>query len=221
MMTKVNGVIFDMDGLIFDTEMIYYQASQAVADTLGMPFSLESYIQFIGISDEELEEKYHEFFAEFGKETIQTFINDSYEKTLYLFSNDGAKLKPGVRELIDFLEKNNIPRVVASSNNRPTIEMLLDKVGLKEKFTTIVSAEDVTRAKPDPEIFEVACQKLGSKKEETLVLEDSRNGVLAAEAAGIPVMMVPDLVPPTAELEEKSLDVVETLFDVITYLENK
>ncbi|WP_438760222.1 HAD family hydrolase [Enterococcus sp. AZ194] len=220
-MTKVNGVIFDMDGLIFDTEMIYYQASQAVADTLGMPFSLESYIQFIGISDEELEEKYHEFFAEFGKETIQTFINDSYEKTLYLFSNDGAKLKPGVRELIDFLEKNNIPRVVASSNNRPTIEMLLDKVGLKEKFTTIVSAEDVTRAKPDPEIFEVACQKLGSKKEETLVLEDSRNGVLAAEAAGIPVMMVPDLVPPTAELEEKSLDVVETLFDVITYLENK
>lgn len=220
-MTRVSGVIFDMDGLIFDTEMIYYQASQEIADAMGMPYSKESYIQFIGISDEELKESYHEFFSAFGKEKVQTFIDNSYEEALRLFSEGKAKLKTGVKELVDYLEEQQIPRVVASSNNRPTIEMLLNQVGLKEKFTTIVSAEDVTRAKPDPEIFQIACEKLETKKEETLILEDSKNGVLAAAAAEIPVIMVPDLVPPTPELEEKSIQVVDSLFDVISYLKNK
>ncbi|KAF1296151.1 HAD family hydrolase [Enterococcus sp. JM4C] len=218
-MTKVNGVIFDMDGLIFETEMVYYEASQKIADALGMPFSLETYTQFIGISDAELEERYHQHFADFGKETIEKFIADSYSETSRLFKSGAAKLKPGVRELIDFLEENNIPRVVASSNNRPTIELLLEQVGLRDKFTAIVSAEDVTRAKPDPEIFCVACETLGTRKEETLVLEDSRYGVLAAEAAGIPVIMVPDLVPATAELNEKTVDIVDSLFDVLAYLQ--
>ena len=103
-----------------------------------------------------------------------------------------------------FLEEHQIPKVVASSNQRAVIELLLKKNNLFERFETIVSAENVQRAKPDPEIFLLANQKLGTAKKETLILEDSQNGILAASAAEIPVVMVPDLLPPSQELIKNS-----------------
>ncbi len=81
----------------------------------------------------------------------------------------------------------------------------MKKNNLFERFETIVSAENVQRAKPDPEIFLLANQKLGTAKKETLILEDSQNGILAASAAEIPVVMVPDLLPPSQELIKKQL----------------
>jgi HAD superfamily hydrolase (TIGR01509 family) len=121
--------------------------------------------------------------------------------------------------LLAYLEEKNIPRVLASSNVRPVIEILLEHAGIRDKFSDIVSADDVKYAKPDPEIFEIAVDRLGIAREEGLVLEDSKNGILAAEGAGVPVVMVPDIIPPTAELEEKTAAVLPTLHDVINFLE--
>lgn len=217
-MKKVNGIIFDMDGLLFDTEQIYYDASQTVADQMGFPYDEALYDRFIGVSDEELWANYHEIFAAHGKEQVQQFIDESYGLALKTFMTTGAPLKPGAAELLDFLAAENIPRILASSNQRSVIDTLLKKAGLTSKFAAIVSSDDVKRAKPDPEIFQLALQKLATKADETLVLEDSHNGILAAAAAQIPVVMIPDRIPASEELTAKSQAVLPDLHSVINYL---
>lgn len=215
---KVNAVIFDMDGLLFDTEMVYYEETQMVADQMGFPYDKEFYLRFLGVSDEEVWANYHEIFAEYGRETVQRFIDESFQETLTRFASGNVQLKPGVMELLDFLEEQDIPKVVASSNQRKVIELLLEKNNLLTRFDMIVSAENVKRAKPDPEIFLLAQQKLGTTKENTLILEDSQNGILAAEAAEIPVIMVPDLLEPSAELADKTVAVVSSLHEIPTFI---
>ncbi|OQO71213.1 HAD family hydrolase [Enterococcus villorum] len=212
------SVIFDMDGLLFDTEIVYYEASQAVADRMGFPYDKELYLKFLGVSDEEVWANYHQIFAEFGKNNVQKFIDDAYEETIRRFSLGEVQLKPGVLELLDFLEEQQIPKVVASSNQRHIIELLLEKKQLSSYFDTIVSAENVQRAKPDPEIFLLAHRYLGTEKHETLVLEDSQNGILAASSAEIPVVMVPDLLLPSDELKEKTVAVFSSLHEVPEFL---
>ncbi|MHC5218498.1 HAD family hydrolase [Enterococcus sp. LJL128] len=217
-MKKFDGVIFDMDGLLFDTEMIYYQSSQKIADIMGFTYTKELYLEFLGVSDEEVQENYHRIFEAHGKEKVEEFIQRSYADTLAAFKAGQVPMKPGVIELLDYLEENNIPKIVASSNVRPAIELLLENAGISDRFQQIVSAEDVSRAKPDPEIFQKAAGLLGTKLEKTLVLEDSSHGVNAAYAAGIPVIMIPDLLQPDEELKVKTLKVLNSLNDVPTYL---
>lgn len=212
------AVIFDMDGLLFDTEIVYYEASQMVADQMGFPYDKELYLKYLGVSDEEVWANYHQIFASFGKNNVQKFINDAYEETIRRFSLGAVQLKPGVIELLDFLEEHRIPKVVASSNQRHIIELLLEKNQLTNYFETIVSAENVKRAKPDPEIFLLAHEYLGTKKQETLVLEDSKNGILAAASAEIPVIMIPDLLAPSEDLQQKTLAVLSSLHEVLGYL---
>ncbi|MEB7406615.1 HAD family phosphatase [Enterococcus hirae] len=212
------AVIFDMDGLLFDTEIVYYEASQMVADQMGFPYDKELYLKYLGVSDEEVWANYHQIFSSFGKNNVQKFINDAYEETIRRFSLGAVQLKPGVIELLDFLEEHRIPKVVASSNQRHIIELLLEKNQLTNYFETIVSAENVKRAKPDPEIFLLAHEYLGTKKQETLVLEDSKNGILAAASAEIPVIMIPDLLAPSEDLQQKTLAVLSSLHEVPGYL---
>lgn len=212
------AVIFDMDGLLFDTEIVYYEASQMVADQMGFPYDKELYLKYLGVSDEEVWANYHQIFASFWKNNVQKFINDAYEETIRRFSLGAVQLKPGVIELLDFLEEHRIPKVVASSNQRHIIELLLEKNQLTNYFETIVSAENVKRAKPDPEIFLLAHEYLGTKKQETLVLEDSKNGILAAASAEIPVIMIPDLLAPSEDLQQKTLAVLSSLHEVPGYL---
>ncbi|MDT2737812.1 HAD family phosphatase [Enterococcus pseudoavium] len=218
-MKKVKGIIFDMDGLLFDTESIYCETSLAVADKYNIPFTEEVYERFIGISDEEVWAAYHKLYGSHCKETVQKFIDESWQQAHERFKSGKVALKPGVHELLAFLEEKQIPRVVASSNVRPIIEILLEHAGIREQFSDVVSAEDVKFAKPNPEIFMIAAERLGVANGEALVLEDSRNGILAAEGAGIPVIMVPDILPPTAELIEKTAAVFPSLNEVIDYLE--
>ncbi|MGM0218399.1 HAD family hydrolase [Enterococcus sp. AZ126] len=216
-MKKIDGVIFDMDGLLFDTELIYYQSTQKIADKMGFPYSKEIYLEYVGVSDEEVQENYHRIYQDFGKERVDEFIQRSYDDTYQVFESGEVPLKEGVLELLDFLDQQEIPRLVASSNVRPAIELLLEGAGIKERFSGIVSAEDVTRAKPDPEIFRKALDNLGTKAEHTLIFEDSFHGVTAADAAGIPVIMVPDLLAPTDEVKEKTLEIFESLIQVPAY----
>lgn len=218
-MKEIKGVIFDMDGLLFDSEAIYYQAQQMAADNHGIPFDKDLYREYIGVADEEAWVSMHERFAEHGKETVQKFIDDSWKDAHQTFRSGEVDLKPGVRELLQFLDEQGIPKVVASSNVRPIIEVLLEHAGIRDQFQVIVSAEDVTLAKPDPEIFNIAREHLGTAAEETLVLEDAQHGVMAAVSAGIPVIMVPDMIQPTEELAKQTAAVLPNLFEVITYIQ--
>ena len=153
-MAKLRGVIFDMNGLIFDTELLYYQATQIVADQMGIPYTKELYLAYVGVSDEEVWAAYHERFDEaFGHQMIEDFIQAAFHQTLEMFQRGEAELKPGIHELLHYLDEKKIPRVLASSNQRKVIDTLLEAAGLKAEFTEIVCFDDVTRAKPDPEIF--------------------------------------------------------------------
>mgnify|MGYP001049069927 CR=1 FL=1 len=219
-MKEIKGVIFDMDGLIFDTEAIYYQAQQQAADQYNIPFDKALYREYIGIADEEAWESLHQRFAEHGKDTVQKFIDDSWGEAHRIFHSGEVDLKPGVRELLQFLEEQEIPRVVASSNVRPVIEILLEHAGIRDKFQAIVSAEDVKLAKPNPEIFNIARAHLGTSAEQTLVLEDAQHGVQAAIGAGIPVIMVPDMIQPAEELAQQTAAVLPSLHEVIDYIQN-
>jgi HAD superfamily hydrolase (TIGR01509 family) len=154
-----------------------------------------------------------------GEEAIVEFIDRSFNRTIELFEAGVADLKPGLTEILDYLAEKQIPRIIASSNQRRIIDILLEKNGLQDAFEHIVSFEDVTRAKPDPEIFEKAHQFFDAPKENILILEDSKNGILAAHSAGIDVIMIPDLLEPTPDLVEKSLAVLDTLADVPGFLE--
>jgi haloacid dehalogenase superfamily, subfamily IA, variant 3 with third motif having DD or ED/haloacid dehalogenase superfamily, subfamily IA, variant 1 with third motif having Dx(3-4)D or Dx(3-4)E len=214
----IKGIIFDMDGLIFDTETIYYQASQEVADNLGLPYDEDYYDKYIGVSDSDLHEAYHKRYdKEFGSALVDEFISKSYQKVEELFIRGMVAKKPGLDQLLDYLNENNIKKALATSNSRFLVNLLLEKNNLVQDFQSVVSAEDVQFAKPNPEIFELALEKLGLKKDEVLILEDSKNGILAAQKAGIKALMIPDRIPKEA-VDYDLAGVLTSLEEVIDFL---
>lgn len=218
-MQNLKGIIFDMDGLMFDTEVIYYQATQQIAYEMDFPYDFSLYEAYIGVSDEELWLFYHQKYDPlFGREKVALFIQRSFDRAVELFEAGTAAMKPGLLELLSFLDKEKLARVIASSNQRHIIDILLNHHGLTKEFSHILSFENVQRAKPDPEIFLQAQTSLGLPKENLLILEDSTNGILAAERAGINVVMVPDLIAPTDEISAKTLAVFPSLKEIPTFL---
>ena len=110
-------------------------------------------------------------------------------------------MKPGVREILAFLKERGVPAALATSTGRPRTERRLEMTGLAPYFSAVITGDRVTHSKPDPEIYLLACEALGTAPEHTLAIEDSRNGILSASRAGMPVIMVPDMIPPAPELE--------------------
>lgn len=219
-MAQVKTVIFDMDGLMFATEMIYYRANQKTADNLDMEFSFDVYAQFIGMGDKDYRAMMHELYED--KELLDDFFIKSNKVLEYLLLNGPVDLKPGLIELLDYLEKQKIPAVVASSTNRDLVDQLLERLDVRKYFKDVVGGDEVERAKPDPAIFNKAFSKTGiQNKKEALILEDSKNGVLAASGAGIPVIVIPDLIEADEEVEEKAVAVLPDLNAVIEYIEEK
>lgn len=216
-MTRIKAVIFDMDGLMFDTEPIYYKANQKTADYLAMDFSFETYSQFIGIGDVDYKRKMEELYKDV--ELLEEFFEKSQLVLQYLMLNGQVDIKEGLINLLNYLEKENIMAIVASSSNRDLVDQLLNRLDVRKYFKDIVAGDEVSRAKPDPAIFNKAFEKTGlSEKNEVLILEDSENGVIAAHAANIPVIMVPDLIKADESIEEKVLNIFSNLNEVITYL---
>ena len=219
-MTTIKALIFDMDGLLFDTEEIYCQANLAMAPQFGLTgYDRDYYARYIGVSDEESKRMYYRDFAAVGQGVIDDFIAASYAQVRELYRRSGAPLKPGAKELLAYLKQQEIPAIVASSNNREFVDLLLERGGIADYFIGSISGDDVSRAKPDPEIVLKAVAQLGVAPDSCLMLEDSLNGIKASHAAGVPVVMVPDLIAPNAEAEAKCLAIVASLLDVPALLE--
>ncbi len=180
----IKTVIFDMDGVIVDTEPVHYYAYQQHFEHLEIEVSDAVYASFTGNSTKNVYQKLKEAFR------LEHEIEDLVNHKRQLFNNafdtkEDLDLLPGVRQLIEDLHANGIQLILASSASKVTISRVFNRFGLHQYFTHIVSGEDFPKSKPDPAIFEKAAELSGDEKHECIVIEDSTNGVKAAKGAGL------------------------------------
>jgi HAD superfamily hydrolase (TIGR01509 family) len=205
------AVVFDMDGLLFDTERLYAHAFQSAGAEVGYAVSHEVFVRLIGTSwlgnKEILLEHYGPTFPaeELGKVWMRHFR---------ALIEAALPLKPGALELLDVLDELGLPRAIATSSSHRTAQHHLDFHGLARRFTTVVAQGDYATGKPAPDPFLEAAERLGVAPSFCLALEDSHNGVRSAAAAGMMTVMVPDLVPPSDEIKALCALVVTDLHDV-------
>lgn len=182
-MNKNKGIIFDLDGVIVDTAKFHFIAWRKLANDLGFDITEEQNEQLKGVSRIHSLQKILKWGEiELSEEEFQKQTNQKNENYLsYVEKMDESEILPGVRKVIDFLSERNIPFALGSaSKNAP---LILEKIGLHEKFDAIVDGNDVSKAKPSPEVFLVAAEKLGLAPEDCIVFEDSVAGIQAANNA--------------------------------------
>ena len=215
----VKGVIFDMDGLMFDTERVSGIVWRKTAKTLGFSITEEFISSFRGRNylgiKELFKKQYGRDFDYDGARAIKQRFFHAY------IDENGVPVKKGLKELLMYLEKRNIPAAVATSTGRQFAEKMLRMAGIYDCFNGFVCGDEIIHGKPCPDIFHKAAQKLGIDPVDCLVLEDSEPGVLAAKAAGGYVIHVPDLVHVSREAKEGITAQMETLLDVRDWLEEQ
>lgn len=211
-------VIFDMDGLMFDTETVYYKANQKTADALNIPFDYAFYEKYIGASEADF---FEAMFKEYPKSNVDQFIIDSKRDVEDLLLSEPPNIKKGLVDLLAYLKQNGYKTVVASSSERKLVEKLLTLTNLSSYFDDLIGGDEVENSKPHPEIFQKAAQRVSTEAAKILVLEDSLNGIRAAHSAGFNVVMVPDLIQPNDEAKSKSLDICEDLEEVLIKIKSE
>lgn len=182
-MNKHKGIIFDLDGVIVDTAKFHFIAWRKLANDLGFDITEEQNEQLKGVSRVHSLQKILKWGEmELSEEEFQQQTTKKNENYLsYVEKMDDSEILPGVRKVIDHLTEKNIPFALGSaSKNAP---LILEKIGLYEKFDAVVDGNDVNKAKPSPEVFLVAAEKLGLAPEDCIVFEDSVAGIQAANNA--------------------------------------
>lgn len=209
------GIVFDMDGVLTDTEQLGREVWQEVGRLMGRPEPGQNYLDFIGRSwPDSMAEMRRRFGADFPaeefKKNCQTVATRRMEQHI--------PMKPGVFELLDFLRDCGMPMAVATSTLHDRALPRLERSGLLPYFRCVITGDRVAHSKPDPEIYRLACRELGVEPPCAIAVEDSRNGILSAHAAGMMPVMVPDLIPPTPELEALLFRKFDSLTEFRTYL---
>ena len=195
----IDGVIFDMDGTMFDTERMWATFWEPALAALGLPYREGLAEAARGTAGATTRNVVRQFY---GPDCDAEAIVDSLHRVAdEVFFSAPVPKKPGLDALLAWLKARHIPMAVASSSREAMIRHNLDVWGLTQDFTAIVSGQHVAHSKPDPEIFLLTAQKLGVEPARCLVLEDSYNGVRAGAAGGFVTVMVPDLVPADDEMK--------------------
>lgn len=214
----VQGVIFDMDGLMFDTEPVWGSCWELVIAEHGfeVPDGLLNEVR--GCSGDTVCAVLRRFLgADVPAEEIWEREKQLACETLL---EQGAPKKPGLDDLLEYLHDFVVPMAVASASPKEIILHNLRRAGLERYFDVVVSGEGLSSGKPDPLIFLETARLLGTSPARTLVLEDSANGVTAAHRGGFACVMVPDLEQPSTEVEAMANAVVDSLDQVIDLLES-
>lgn len=212
-MTEIRAVLFDMDGLMFDTERLATEAWLKVGSRNGLPITGKLLAEMRG---RPLEDCIQMFKDRLGADF--EFYELRRERQMYTEADlvqSGLPVKPGLKELLEYLQKSGCKIALATSTQKELASSYLKMAGVEGYFHCTVFGDMVHRGKPDPEIYQLAAQLLGVPAENCLVLEDSPVGVCAGWRAGCQVIMVPDLTEPTPVERRRVLACVKTLFDVI------
>jgi len=204
---KVDAVIFDMDGLLLDTERVYKRVMQELCTEWGYELSHDMFAAFVGIPQKDSVPIYHRFFGEsFDVEKFEGIFVDRAHGEMA----KNIPLKHGAKELVHGLSARGVPIGVATSTGEAAHKHL-EQVGLRDYFDTIVTRLDVNKGKPHPEPFLLAASRLGFEPENCIAFEDSHNGVRSASSAGLATVMVPDMLDPTDEIADMCVAILPSL----------
>lgn len=213
----IKGVVFDMDGLMFDSERLINLGWHFAGEQSGFRISDEVIYKTLGIDLENtkrvfLEEMGTDFDYEWHDQARVLFMEDYVEK-------NGVPFKPGLMELLAYLKARDYKMAVATSTPEVQARYLLQKAGVLPYFIDIVCGDMIEHGKPEPEIYLKACGAIGMAPVDCMALEDSPAGILAAYRAGMTPVMIPDLMGPDEATAKIHAVRLETLFDVPAWLE--
>jgi beta-phosphoglucomutase-like phosphatase (HAD superfamily) len=207
----VQAVVFDMDGLLVDSESLFRDVMMESSRRRGVHLPIEVFLRMVGLQSDASRLVAMSHFGE-------GFDYDGWMADAWALAHAeidvGVAVKTGVVELLDFLDRAAIPSAVATSSGHASVERQLRPPGLIGRFRTVVAAGDYARGKPAPDPYLVAAERLGVDPAHCLALEDSHNGVRAAHAAGMMTIMVPDLLDATEEMQGLCIAIADTLHDV-------
>jgi HAD superfamily hydrolase (TIGR01509 family) len=207
---QAHAVVLDMDGLMFDTEALYRDAVIAAAADAGHDIPLPFYLSTIGLSVDATKSAFRERCGnDFDFDLFSAAASQFREMTKLQLC-----LKAGLVELLDFLDDSGLPRAIATSSRHEDVAHNLGLHGLLDRFETVIARGDYLRGKPHPDPFLKAAKRLGVEPGSCLALEDSYHGVRAASGAGMMTIMVPDLLPPTSEMEALCVGIARDLHEV-------
>jgi len=212
----VKAVVFDMDGLLLDSECVYRDALITTAAEMGTELPDHVFKRMVGHTWPGSAAVLRDHFGEgFDIDALRTRSVELF----YEVADAGLALKTGVVEILDLLEARGLPRAVVTSSRRQEAEHHLGGHGLLDRFDFILANGEYPAPKPDPAPYLAAATRLGLAPAEVLALEDSHNGVRAAAGAGMMTIMVPDMLEPTAEMHGLCIRIARDLHEVRGLLE--
>ena len=215
MKNSITTFIFDMDGVIFDSERLYIECCAEAAEALGMKNIVEVCHRCIGVTTDVTRAI---LISEYGDAAlVDRFTQASVSRFKEKYSAGELRMKPGVIELLKHLEQNGYRIALASSTRTDIVSAELRDAGIIRFFDEITGGDQVSRSKPNPDIFLHTAEKLGEKPDSCVVIEDSFNGIRAAKAANMTALMVPDQLQPDEEVRALADSILESLFEVIAW----
>lgn len=209
------AVIFDMDGVLVDSERLMLKSFEQAMAEKGFPSGLEAYLMTLGSDIDDTLAVFSERCG--GPENGEALLNRMVELTRDSMVNNGVPVREGAPELLAFLQEKGCRLALASSNQLVNIEAQLNGAGLLHYFETVVSGDDVSRGKPDPEIYAKAFARLNIPSARAFAIEDAPAGVRSASGAGLLPILVPDLQQPDAGTVALAHRVFDTLWQVRDY----
>lgn len=216
-MENIEAVVFDMDGLMFDTEKLWLDAVKKTNEVYGYNVSLELIIECMGKRKDLIDLKLKEELGE-------SFDTDKFLKLNRKFMDEdvalnGLKIKKGLKELIAFLKSKNIKIAVASSSKFEKIHTRFKEASIDiNDFDYIIGGDMVTAPKPDPQIYLKSCEVLNVNPQNAIALEDSDSGILSAASAGMKAILIPDIKKPSEEILKLAYRKLDNLLEVIELL---
>ena len=217
-------VVFDMDGVILDSERELLKCWLDAAENYGLDpeYVRRIYLQCIGTNSSQTKEIYRNaFLGQLGEENLWRLWEESYALYQTRFPDGVLPIKAGVREVLEYLKARGVSVGIASSTRKQIVEQRIGSVGLSGYFVGFLGGDAVRVSKPNPEIYLLACEEFGFEPKDTFAIEDSYNGIRAAAAAGMRPIMVPDLVPPDKEMNHLAEVICRDLFEVREYLQDR
>lgn len=211
----IRGAIFDMDGLMFETERLFAISWAEQARRFGFQPVPEFHRAVCGTSGTLARDIVRKFYP--GIPDANSFINDGCDRVADMMA-ESVPEKEGLHEIVDYLKGLGLRLAVASSSEAELIRANLTKTGLAGQFDVLLSTSQVARGKPVPDVFLEAARRLGLAPGECYVFEDGINGVKAGIAAGCHTYMIPDMIPPTQEIREQCDGVFPSLLVLLEFL---